>query len=101
MSTRIWNSLANVSNHDGPARSAVEDEIYKRGGSGELYESEKIMVKVNAHKKDDTEKRKRILTDRRYNKRTDEIELPIFYCKDTIKLVRMVCEHRTWKLGAD
>ena len=101
VSTRIRKSLANVSNHDGPARSAVEDVIYKRGGSGELYESEKIMVKVNAHKKDDTEKRKRILTDRRYNKRTDEIELPIFYCKDTIKLVRMVCEHRTWKLGAD
>ena len=59
------------------------------------------MVKVNAHKKDDTEKRKRILTDRRYNKRKDEIELSIFYCKDTIKLVRMVCEHQTWMIGAD
>ena len=31
VSTRIRKSLANVSNHDGPAQSAVEDEIYKRG----------------------------------------------------------------------
>ena len=100
INTRLRKSLASVGNHSAPSQKDIEKEIKNRCSS-ELFETAKMEIKVNADGKDAKETRKKVLNDPRYNKTTDKIKVPVHFCKDTVKLARMTCQIRGWKLGEE
>ena len=91
-------SLTKAGCSKGSNRKDVEAEIKGRC-SVDLFETVDMVIKVNGD--DGTEKRKKELNDIRYDKKTDLMRLPVHYCKDTIELVRSVCDIQNWNLGEE